>query len=582
MGAIFLYDPNAGMDVSGAKTVFARKGLVLSEEVPIGAWRLLLFAKMLGGGARSFRDSQGRFACAVGTLSYRGLGSMRSVERLCHDFAKGTIDPAESAGAYAAILWDGERLAMVGDRLRMKHVFVNDAGTCISTSFLAMVAACADSQPLNRLAVHEMLSTGFVVGPDTLVGGIRQLTGDQDAWIESTAGIRILTGAVPAGDSPPHGRDFHASVAAQIEVLRSYVRRTSPLVLETHAELGLSSGFDSRLVLSMYRGLPHPLPLHSHLTVGVHESELAVARRLAEVRGHALRTVPTHRIEDHDESARRRILADNLYLFDGRCIHDMGHCSETYGAEYRIRVMGESRMSLHGLGGEIYRNVYATPPDRFRWADWEAYAVLFPFAREACGSDDVFDAMRNRLRGKVSARLGTDLSHPVDMLVTRRYYGLVRMPACAGNVGDAYQQVSDVLMPFVEPEAVEEALRATRHIGPYGDYEAAMIRSLAPDYAAVPSQYGHAFDAVPARFRWKARMVAALPLPLRVERRRRHAAAGAPGAAHSQGCLRELTEALRAAFPSIDWTLVFRDENQRRVGLFLASFLTEFGGKVRI
>ena len=44
----------------------------------------------------------------------------------------------------------------------------------------------------------------------------------------------------------------------------------------------------------------------------------------------------------------------------------MGHCSETYTAQYRRRVLGDNRLSLHGLGGELFRNVYGTPPGRFR------------------------------------------------------------------------------------------------------------------------------------------------------------------------------------------------------------------------
>ena len=589
MGAFLLYRTAAALDVGGAEAIFARKGLPLPMRIDLGEWRLLLCRKQLAAETNYIRAGDARYAFCVGTLCYRSLGSRASLERLLHDHALGVVDQDELLGNFCVGFWDGRLLELLTDGLNAQHVFVNEAGTCLSSSFLAVLASSPTPLRINRLAVLEKLASGYVLGPDTLVEGILQLNPAVAPKVEARTGLRILTGKPPASDSDRHHAGFAYSVRAQLEVLQDYFRRIETLATESRVELGLSSGFDSRLLLALSQSFPRPIPLHSHLTLKVHESELAVARTLAAIGNHALTIVPTERLEDQSEACRRAVIVDNLYFFDGRCIHDMGHCSETYTAQYRRRVLGDNRLSLHGLGGELFRNVYGTPPGRFDWDEWVDYAIFFPFAREACGSADAFAAMRRRRNEKIAGRLGADLSGVVDAHLTRCYYGLVRMPDCASNVSNAYNQVAFTLTPFIEPLAVREALKATPYIGCDGEYEAAMIRELAPRLAAVDSQYGHSFSSIPARYLLKARVTASIPLRWRVARRRRLCAAGRQRTcregggvtAVARGYIGELEEVLHTAFPQSDWSLALCEDSQRRTSLFVASFLREFHHKLR-
>lgn len=573
------------MDEGHVRSVFDRKGLAAPACADLGPWRLRLFPKKLDREPRMLRAPDGRCVFCVGTMTYRSLGADASLRRWQEDLVAGVEDAGEFAGNFCAGAWDGKVLTLRTDGLRVQRLFHNEAGTCISTSFLAVVASSTGPLRLRRTALHENLATGFVVGPDTLVEEIHEVTGDPAPALERRADLRVVAGTAPRGDGPRHAGGVAASLQATLAELKAYVARIATLASESGVELGLSSGFDSRLLLSLSGGFAAPIPLHSHLTRGVHESELAIARRLAAIGGNPLEVVPTTRLEDLPEDRRRAVLRDNLYFFDGRCIHDMGHGSETYTADYRIRVLGGHRLSLHGLGGEILRNVYTMPDRRFAWSAWEDYAFMFPFAREACETGEAFAAMRGRLAAKIAARLGTDLAEPVDPHLVRRYYGLVRMPVCAGNVCNAYNQVAMVVAPFVEPSTLAESLRATSYMGTGGAYEAALIAGLAPRLAAVESQYGYTFASIPLRQRLRERLVAALPLAVRTERRRRHVAAAAQRQTRSGGadapCMRELADVLRTLFPAADWTMALADECQRRTAFFVASFLSEFSGKLK-
>jgi asparagine synthase (glutamine-hydrolysing) len=590
VGGFFLYHTETPLDLQGLTRVFESKGFSRSLCVNLGSWRLLLYPKILASEPNTVHGIGTSFAFSIGTLSYRSLGRRDSLKRLLEDHSSGNLEQNELLGNFCIGLWDGRMLSLLPDRLNTQHLFTDSEFNCLSSSFLAVLAASPGPLRLNPIATHEKLATGYIVAPDTLVDGIHQLNHELFPRLEEMTGFKIVTSRPPPCERQEmHNQGFIASVHAQLEVLKDYFQRIRALAQESCAELGLSNGYDSRLLLAFSRSLPERIPLHSHYTQGVHESELSIARALASIAGNELTVVPTRRVEDLDDDRRREILKENLYFFDARCVHDMGAFSETYTPQYRIRVLKENRLSLNGLGGEIYRNVYHTPQGRFSWNDWQEYAAFYPFAKEACGSDELFGEMcllRNR---KISQRLEEDLAGQVDLHTIRRYYGLVRMPDNAGGVGNAYNQVAFFLTPFVEPLTLRESLKATPYIGAGGAYEAAMIHELDPRLAGVSSQYGHSFSSIPWRYALSAYVKSRIPLRLRAQRRRRHCgdprqnpSAAAYRQLRSQSAvLREVEGVLRDAFPKSNWDLALCDDSQKRTSLYIGSFLKEFQGKLR-
>jgi hypothetical protein len=590
VSAFILYHAEASLDLASAEGVFLRKGLNQPEKKDLGSWKILLYRKMLSVPSNSFCSTDGKYSFCVGTVSYRLLGYKDSLERIHSDFFKGCLDKDNLIGNFCIGLWDGHKLALLVDNLFAQHIFYNDRGDCLSTSFLATLAASPTPLSLNKMAVHEKLATGYIVAPDTLVVGISQLNYENSPWFEHKTGIKILNDPPIDGCDDFHVQGFKESVHSHASVLEKYFNKIDLFACESNAELGLSSGYDSRLLLALSQFFSKRISLHSHYTINVHESELAIARQLASIGGNELTVIPTKRIEDELEERRREIMSENLYFFDGRCIHDMGHCSETYTAQYRKMVLGNNRLSLHGLGGELCRNAYKTPSGRFSWTDWLDYAVFFPFAKEVCNDKDAFIAMRQARNEKVAKRLGLDLSGNVDSHATRRYYGLVRMPDCASNVSNAYNQVAFVLTPFIESQTVREVLKASPYIGVNGEYEAALIRELAPRLASVGSQYGHDFTTIPIKNIIKAKVNASLPLQLRAMRRRRLCSDVRRDSGFerfknlrmSSACIREVEEIMRTTFPKADSNYAMYDDSQRRTALYVGSFLLEFQKKITL
>lgn len=589
MGAFFLHHKDAALSATSAEAVFARKGFAEARRFELGHWSMLTYHKMTLDVDNHIQASDEHAVFCCGTLVYQGLGYRDSLQRLLNDFRTGRIEHDRLLGHFCVFLWNGAKLSMLRDRLRVQHVFMNDRRTCLSSSFLAMVAAQPSTQRINRVALQEKLATGYIVGPDTLVEGISQLGEELERSLPAAPGIRILSHPSRPEEGESHAETFAESVGRQLAALKGYFADIRALDDEFSAELGLSSGFDSRLLLALSSGRNKPIALHSHNTSEAHRSELSIVRELASIGGNALTVVPTALPEEQDEEGLRSILHNTLYFFDGRCAHDMGSFSETYTAGYRKRVLGQHRLSLNGLGGEIYRNSWAAPRGRFSWDAWMDHAVFFPFAREICGDRGAFVDMRRGMTAKIARRLGGDFSRRIDLHAVRRCYGYVRMPDDAGSVSNAYNQVAFFLAPFIEPVPLREALKATRHIGSDGAYEAAMITALAPRLASVNSQYGFPFSSIPFGHIAMTTLKSMTPLPVlhararrihlrrwRIADRARHEALRTRSFA-----IREIEAVLKEACPKMDLDAAMSTYPQRCTCISVGSFLREFQGNLR-
>lgn len=589
MGAFFLFRSESALDLPGAKKVFSEKGFAPPNEYRLADRTLWLYRKMLPGIDNFFSDDGGASVFCCGTLAYRGLGYRSSLVRLLADFRAGVIDKDRLQGNFCALFWDGRAITLLADSQNAQHVFMDESGDCLSSSFLAVLAASPNRRQIHRAAALEKLATGCIVGPDTLVEGIQQVDAALFESLPEKTGIQVIPRGSLRADRDFHREGFEDSVQRQVGALRRYFADIQALHEEQSGELGLSSGFDSRLLLALSRSFGAPIPLHTHCSGTAHDEEIRIVEKLARLGNHLLTKVPTRQMEALEEGRFSEVLHDNLYFFDGRCCNDMGSYSETYTAGYRKQVLGPNRLSYSGLGGEIFRNGFGTPGHRFAWSAWLGSMVFYPFAWEAVGGAEPAERLQRSIDRKVALRLGIEWPRRADRYLTRAYYAAVRMPDCASNVANAYGQVAFVLTPFIERPIMEEALRGDPYIGSGGAYEAAMIDRISPELAAVESHYGFPFARVPATHLLQTGLRGWTPLELRRQRMRwlnrdeprnlgwrryREHVSASPA-------LQDLHAVLRETFPDADWSIALRHFAQRWTAISVGSFLKEFQSKLK-
>ena len=590
MGAFFLHQTNASLDLEAAKEIFHRKGFAAPASFDLGNWRLFAYKKILLDNVENFiiDNDQSIFCC--GTVIYYGLSYRDSLKRLLKDFQKNSVNQSELIGHFCLLYWNGSELKVLTDQMNTLHIFVNEETTCLSSSFLAMLSASPKPLPLNRLGVCEKLSTGYIVSPDTLVEGISRIDDKLAANFSQARHNIAFIPHPPRPDIKLHNKGLDASLNKQVEVLKNHFIKLDAMHQEFSGELGLSDGYDSRLLLACSQFLSKPLSLHTHATKGVHDQSVQIVEQMASHIGQPLHSVTTYRPEEQSSERLAEVLEDGLLFFDSRASHNMGAFSETYTREYKVKALGDNRMSLNGLGGEIYRNYYGSRRHgSFDLRQWMDLNVYYTFAKKTMGNNELFEEMHLRKQKKIASRLKVEYSPKIDFLWLRRYYGEVRMPDCDANNNDAQNQLSFYHMPFVQPDITCEGINATRYIGLGGNYQGALIHKLAPDLASFPSHYGHSFGcSLPWRHRLKSRIKENLPLGILYKRAKRNlletkklVIAKDMPFINSHSVLQESKDALLDSGVINNFEDALLHYAQRPTTLYIGTFLREFHNKLK-
>ncbi|MDD3700343.1 MAG: hypothetical protein WCR58_04470 [Bacteroidales bacterium] len=499
MADFFLSHKNATYNHTRIISRFNASGVALHRIFQLSNWELILFENKKTLAANFLVDELNRKTFICGTLIYKSLPLNDSLKQLHFDHYSKQIDDKALLGNFCVIFYNGKNINILLDNLGVRQIFQSEDGLVISTSFLAILQSSPKKFKINHLALSEKLATGFLIGEDTLVGGIKKASGKLPFPVPLND-VEIINSKKHPTQIESHNKGINKSIEVQIEILSSHFQAINNAFPNYQGDLGLSSGFDCRLILALAnKEINTPLHIHSHNTLGVHDTEIFYAKQLAEITGVDLHLVPTQSLEGTSNENIEKVLDQNLYFFDGRTGRHLGAYSETYTPDYRKNSMGDAAYSLNGLGGEIFRDSYFLGNKVLNWDDWARRFLFYPLLTESLGSEKQAKDLSYMLKRKIEVELNMDFSE-ADLFKTHAYYGLVKMPQANGTIAQAYGKVSHFLFPFIEFNIVTEALRAIPYLGTGGAYQAKLISRISPELAAIGSHYGTSFDKLTLKY----------------------------------------------------------------------------------
>ena len=439
-----------------------------------------------------------RLSFCLGTPLYEGVPFDDILGTVSAEFFNDNLDISNLKGNFLFVFIKDEEITILSDRGRQHQLFYNKITGAVSNSLQLLVESNRNKYKLNKMALYERIAIGFNLGEDTIFENIIAIT-PKNKEILRRLNIHYLNqGIVNANKLVFHDSGKADSLNRQISVLSDYFKLIDQTFPMKSGDLGLSGGFDCRLLLALAsQNLTQKLHLHTHATAGVHEGQGGYAEKLAQVYGAGVTKVETSSPLDLSDEELEQMLYKNMVFFDGRSARHLGAYSQTYTADYKSASMGHGYYSLNGLGGEIYRDSYFTGNKKMTWNEWASRYLFLELSYEILPKDILHD-LSAYLKKKILEELPWDKSY-FDMVFTHSYYGLLKMPQCNGNLVAAYNKVSPILLPFVEPDNVVEALKAIPYFGIGGQYQAKMIKMISPDLAAVPTNYGGSF----ASLSWK-------------------------------------------------------------------------------
>lgn len=508
MGAVLLCRTDAGAAEEQAIALLTEKGFRGPAVFECGLWRIHALPKLASGRPNWIRSGDSMLVCA-GTPVYKKLNDQDSIRCLLDDWLGDGLDLSMLAGQYTLLFCRDGHISILNDPMNTKHLFADTDTRIISSSFLAAVCGLHEKVHLDRPSVYEALLTGFIMRPGTLIKEVKQLTAED--WDEGKAeryGVSFLPNPTDFRQAEHAKTAREACIGVQTRTLLEWFGSLREAA-RNGIDLGVSGGYDSRLALAcMNTCYPDRLHIHTHATGSVHSKDSAIATKMADAIGKTCHIVPTKPLTACDRVDD--VLRESVLYFDGRTSFAIGGCGEVYTAEYRKRSTENTPMTVTGVGGELYRNVFSIGKKKIRLRSFLRGKVFSRAAQDALGPE-IGAAAADRLAERIARRLDVDAGSRLPKAAAHRYYCEVMMPDGQGNAIDAYNQVSCCVAPFLEPGIIRSGYASIRFHGSGGDFEGDMIDRINHELASIGSSYGYPLNQRPASAKIKEALRSLMP-----------------------------------------------------------------------
>lgn len=436
----------------------------------------------------------------IGTPIYKGKEFKSVYKEILESFFKKNLNYNELKGNFLILFVKNKSIKILSDKTEQHHLFYNFNNKKISTSFLELVKSNQGKLDLNYEGFYEKIALGFHLSENTLFKNIIRITPENTHKINEFNIEYLSDHTLPKlNEIKFHSNGRKESLKQQEKHLNKYFSLIDKTFKEKTGDLGLSGGFDCRLILALaQKNINQLLHLHTHATKGIHEEQSHFADNLAKKYGSNLTKIATTSPAKLDNTSFEKMLNDNIEFFDGRSARHIGAYSQTYTENYKRESMGKADYSLNGLGGEIYRDSYFTGSKKMSWDEW-AERYLFLEGAKAIVPKKELEKISVNIKLFLEKKLHWEKDY-YDILFTHAYYGLIKMPLCNGSVVSSYNKVSPFLLPFIEYDNVIEALKAISYLSIGGQYQASLINKISPDLAILPTHYGGTFKSLGLKY----------------------------------------------------------------------------------
>jgi hypothetical protein len=449
-----------------------------------GNYRLYLNRKTLASSCSCFDSSNGS-VYGTGTFVYRRGGPEESLQLLLGDFIEGRFDHSSLLGHYFIFLFLPSGIKILTDGTGLVKAYNDNEGSYLTSSFL-LAAKLHKRLTLNRAAATENLITGGISGPETLVNEISSFSIGSFALFPDIEFVLPRIGT--AADEPASEAD---AIRRQAELLGNYFSSCSKLAAGGGADIGLTGGFDSRLVLACARGNIHDLQIHSHYRPAGSE-EWRIARRIAEGEGISFTSPEVTPPEKMDDARLLRVIGSSFRFNDGAISLYCNWMEEYNTLEYRLSVLADKRLGISGIGGEQYRNQDRLCGKPWLFSQWLKYS----YARKVSGrvfltAKDERDVLE-RIKRKIYSITGFSPDKRfISLTDLKRIQNEVIIPAYRGARTHAENRHSWYLSPFADFHVSTAAYGIIKFLKDSKRFEADLIRVIAPSLAAYPTDYGY-------------------------------------------------------------------------------------------
>lgn len=482
MGAFILYHNSTAMDENAIEQLYEKKGFKDPVKKQLGDYQLIIYRKQLTQTDNiTHVGPVNLYAC--GSLFYKGLGYRESLSALTDDFLKNSVSPEDLYGNYFLIFFNEESngITFSIDPSFIKNVYFDKDRKVITSDFLALTESNTAFYTLNEHAVIENLTTGHLISPDTYANEIQKLDQKNAHSIDSFfPGISIKTFFPETGGVIS---DYNEAIKNAQDNLTRYFQSAGNIAEEYGAHIGLTGGFDSRLLLMNARKHMVKLMTNSFWRPG--STEYSNAKKLAHVAGcdfFSYENIP------FNKPGKNEMISSAYYFFDGQV-----RSQNIWGEEFNIPTYSAGIAAghfcgFHGCGGEQYRNADRVT-NKMTLREYIRYEWMFKQCVNAFPDKDTEKAVYGRIKDKI-LRLVDINGDKVGLLEVKKIQNEIWNTANRATRVNVLNSQMFYFAPFTEYQIARPAYQYVPYLGNSLSFQVNMMKSLDPELAAVTTNYG--------------------------------------------------------------------------------------------
>lgn len=470
MGAVFIYRDEIKIDLESVLNVFTQKGFKEPKRFTFGDYNILLYPKIISSASNYMSDAN-HTIMAIGSPVYKSLGYSDGLAQMFEDYKNDKLEAEKIYGSYWIIFAKKDGMSFLTDKKGIQNIYYSSNSHVISSSFLACAYSFPDPLTINKDAVTEVLSTGSLIGPETIFVQIKRLEIEDEVSFEDLERVRVQGKAFKGYCK----KDYDGCLDDQVKKLGEYFDSIKKLADSEGTDSGITGGHDSRLIMAMALKHFSNVSFHTHWR-NTKNVEFSSAQELCKRMGVDINLIPVSDPQDMDGGALENNLEQAFLFFDG-LVRMHSFWTEEYNTRvYREKILGDNRLGLSGIGGEQYRNEERMSKPSTNLKSVIKYRILLNICgdcfKNRSGLENVIEKIENKIRKKLFLGNKKKITH----LDYKRYLSEVFVSARLGVRNNAENQLSFFLSPFTEYFVSEASYKIVNKLGPSLQFEEDMIK----------------------------------------------------------------------------------------------------------
>ncbi len=480
MGGFLLFNRSNQINSDLALNIFKSKKQKIVKDICCGDYRLITFNKRSFENQNLFQFDNEDFVASIGTPVYKNLAGEKAAAELYNDFKnKVNIDFSNFFGNFCYIIYVNRKLFLFNDYNGIYHVYCDESNQIFSNSFLA-VSSFLKNKSISKQGLYEYVFYGATFGSDTIIENIKQLTNKKIIQLIPEFLFR--------------NKEFnHVDVKNNYYKYEEWIENVSKdlinyfkIITENYNEfsLGLSGGFDSRLILSLLLKCGNKPLIYTN--GNPNSAEVRISKSICEAFELDFQNFYENETLEFDKNYSNEMAEEKFISDDG-----FNHFGIFYSFLSKdLEISRKTKTNLNGMGGEIYRNRWNLPDKKININYFMKSQYLKNFQKDLV--TDKFDKsiFFEKIKRKIINGLDLKISNlKMSPALINIIYPIFKMRYWAGRTCSKINQYCFSLLPFSEPYLYLKSIYIPNTYKIAGKFEAALIKKINPELAKFNSNY---------------------------------------------------------------------------------------------